>query len=113
MLLLLFLLLFLLLQDENILIVIGGDDKYNNNDDEEQQFISRWAREIISPQFHKRLLDGRKSFIFSWHEKHRAIHQEALLHYLDANKKGQKFEYQPKLPAEDNNPLLTQMDQVT
>ena len=41
-------------------------------------------------------MDGRKSFIFSWNKKHRAIHEEALLHYFDPSKKGQKFEYQPK-----------------
>ena len=28
--------------------------------------------------------------------KHREIHEEALLHYFDLSKKGQKFEYQPK-----------------
>ena len=40
-------------------------------------------------------MDGRKSFVFSWNKKHRAIHEEALLHYFDPSKKGQKFEYQP------------------
>ena len=43
-------------------------------------------------------MDGRKSFIFSWNKKHRAIHEEALLHYFDPSKKGQKFEYHPKNP---------------
>ena len=41
-------------------------------------------------------MDGRKSFIFSWNKKHRLIHEEALRHYFDPTKKGQKFEYQPK-----------------
>ena len=40
-------------------------------------------------------MDGRKSFVFSWNKKHRAIHEEALLHYFDPSKKGLKFEYQP------------------
>ena len=40
-------------------------------------------------------MDGRKSFVFSWNKNHRAIHEEALLHYFDISKKGQKFEYQP------------------
>ena len=45
-------------------------------------------------------MDGRKSFIFSWNKKHREIHEDALLHYFDPSKKGQKFEYQPKSPSE-------------
>jgi len=45
-------------------------------------------------------MDGRKSFIFSWNKKHRAIHEEALLHYFDPCKKGQKFEYQPRISPE-------------
>ena len=40
-------------------------------------------------------MDGRKSFVFSWNEKHRDIHEEALLHYFDPKKKGHQFEYQP------------------
>ena len=50
-------------------------------------------------------MDGRKSFIFSWNKKHRAIHEEAMLHFLDPGKKEKKFE--PKLqltkPAVDTN----------
>ena len=42
----------------------------------------------------------KKSFIFSWNTKHTAIHEEALLHYFDQRKKGQKFEYQPEHPRE-------------
>ena len=45
-------------------------------------------------------MDGRKSFIFSWNKKHRAIHEEALLHYFDWSKQGQKFEYQPRISPE-------------
>ena len=44
-------------------------------------------------------MDGRKSFVFSWNKKHREIHEEALLHYFDPSKKGQKFEYQPPQEA--------------
>ena len=40
-------------------------------------------------------MDGRKSFIFSWDKKHRKIHEEALLHFFDPSKKGQKFEPPP------------------
>ena len=49
-------------------------------------------------------MDGRKSFVFSWNKKHREIHEEALLHYFDPNKKGQKFEYQP--PQEPSSQTL-------
>ena len=55
---------------------------------------------MISSQFQEEFMDGRKSFIFSWNKKHRAIHEEALLHYFDPSKKGQKFEYQQKNPPE-------------
>ena len=82
--------------DGNVLIVIGGDDNYKNKDEEERSFISRWARRKVSSQFKEDFLDGKKSFVFSWNKKHRAIHEEALLHYLDPRMKGQKFEYQPK-----------------
>ena len=49
----------------------------------------------MSSQFKEEFLDGRKGFVFSWDEKHRPIHEEALLHYFDPSRKGQKFEYQP------------------
>ena len=45
-------------------------------------------------------MDGKKSFIFSWNKKHRAIHEEALLHYFDRSKRGQKFKYQLKNTSE-------------
>ena len=85
---------------ENVLIVIGGDDQYSNASEEERSVISRWARRKISSQFQEELMDGRKSFIFSWNKKHRAIHEEALLHYFDPNRKGHKFEYHPKKSSE-------------
>ena len=82
--------------DNRVLIVIGGDDNYKNKDEEDRQFISRWAKRKISSQFAEEFLDGRKSFIFSWYWRHRVIHEEALLHFFDPEKKGQKFEYHPQ-----------------
>ena len=85
-----------LFQGGRVLIVIGGDDQYIDEDEEERVVISRWARRKVASQFNEEFLDGRKSFIFSWNKRHREIHEEALLHYFDPSKKGQKFEYQPK-----------------
>jgi len=79
-----------------VIVIIRGDENYENEDEEDRLVISRWARGKISSQFREEVLDGSKSFIFSWNKKHRAIHEEALLHFFDASKKGQKFEYQPK-----------------
>jgi len=79
-----------------VLIVIGGDDQYRGEDEEERTVISRWARRKVASQFNEEFLDGRESFIFSWNKQHREIHEEALQHYFDPSKKGQKFEYQPK-----------------
>ena len=81
---------------DKVLIVIGGDDCYKDENEEDTAFISRWAKRKISSQFSEELIDGRKSFIFSWNQKHRAIHEEALVHFLDERKRGGKFEYQPK-----------------
>lgn len=78
------------------MIVIGGDDNYRDEDEEESVVISRWARRKVASQFDEEYLDGRKSFIFSWDRKHREIHEEALLHFYDPCKTGQKFEYQPR-----------------
>ena len=39
-------------------------------------------------------MDGRNSFVFSWNKKHRPIHEEALKHFFDPSKNGEKFEYQ-------------------
>ena len=75
------------------MIVIGGDDNYKNEDEEDKEFISRWARRKISPQFGEEFLNGSKSFVFSWDKKHREIHEKALLHFFDPTMKGQKFEY--------------------
>ena len=79
-------------QDEKVLIVIGGDDNYSDDDEENRSMLSRRARNTaLSRQLRPQFIDGRKSFIFSWNRKHRAIHEEALIHYFDSTKKGQKF----------------------
>ena len=57
--------------------------------------ISRWVKRKVSSQFKDEFLDGRKSFIFSWNKSYRKIHEEALLHYFDPSKSGQKFEWKP------------------
>ena len=80
-----------------MLIVICGDEHYRDEDEEERTVISRWARRKVASQFNEEYLDGRTSFIFSWNKKHKEIHEEVLLHHFDPRKKGQKFEYQPKL----------------
>lgn len=79
-----------------MLIVIAGDKDYKDKTEQEQFVISRWARRKVASQFDDEYLDGRKSFILSWNSKHRTIHEEALLHFFDPNKEGQKFQYQPK-----------------
>ena len=81
--------------DNNVLIVIGGDSYYKNEDEEARCVISRWAKRKVASQFGEEYLDGRQSFIFSWNEKHRLIHEEAMRHYLDLGKRGSKFEYTP------------------
>lgn len=91
---------------DKVLIVIAGDTNYLDENEEEQSLISRWARRKVASQFDDEYLDGRKSFILSWNKEHRAIHQQALLHFFDPNKKGQKFQYRPK-------PKVTPGPQVT
>lgn len=85
---------------DKVLIVIAGDTSYKDETEKEQSVISRWARRKVASQFDEEHLDGRKSFIFSWNLKHQTIHEEALLHFFDPNKKGEKFRYQPKLSPE-------------
>ena len=82
--------------DDKVLIVIGRDSYYKDEDEEDRFVISRWMRRKVASQFNEEYLDGRKSFIFSWDTKHRPIHEEALRHFLDLNKKGVKFVYTPK-----------------
>lgn len=81
--------------DGNVIVVVGGDDYYSNEEEKEKALASRWARRKIRSQLKEEFLDGRKSFLFTWDRKHRAIHEQALKHYFDRDKKGQKFEYEP------------------
>ena len=87
----------------DVITVIGGDDNYKDDKEENQEVISSWAKRKVSSQFGGEYLDGRKSFIFSWNKQHRAVHEQALLHYFDPNKKGIKFEYQPPTPNQQLN----------
>ena len=72
-------------------MVIGGDSNYKDEDDERQNVLSRWALRIVNLQLKEEFRDGRKSFVFSWNEKHRPIHEEALLHFFDPSKAGIRF----------------------
>ena len=94
-----------MLSDGRVLIVIGGDDNYKDSAEKQSTVLSRWARRKVFSQFNDQFLDGRKSFIFSWNQEHRLIHEEAMLHFLDPNKKGEKFVPKPKVekmgPPED------------
>ena len=78
--------------DKRVIVVIGEDDNYRNAAEEEKAVLSRWAKRQISSQFKEEFMDGRISFIFSWNKEHRPIHEEAILHFLDPGKKGEKFE---------------------
>ena len=80
-------------------VVIGGQDKYEDRDEEDSRVLSRWARRKIMSQFTEDFLDGSTSFVFSWGEKHRPIHEEALLHLLLPGNRGKKF--QPKCTSLD------------
>ena len=91
-----------LLSGGDVIIVIGGDNKYKGEDEEEREVISRWAKRKVSSQFGEECLDGRKSFIFSWNRQHRVIHEQALRHHFDPNKKGQKFHYQRQFPHQES-----------
>ena len=86
--------------DERVIVVIGGDDNYRNTSEEDGSLLSRWARRKVSSQCKEEFMDGTKGFIFSWDKKHRVIHEEALLHFLDFKRKGQKFSYEIKPQAE-------------
>ena len=84
-----------------MLIVIGEDERYKNKDEEEKAFISHLGEREISLQVRRELMDGRKSFVFSWNKKHRPIHEEAMLHFLDTSKNGQAFVPKPKPQMEN------------
>ena len=88
----------------DVIIVIGGDDNYKGDDEENREVISRWAKRKVSSQFGEECFDGRKSFIFSWNKQHRVIHEQALRHHFDPNKKGQKFHYQQQFPNQESKP---------
>ena len=90
--------------DNKVLIVIGGDNNYRDEDEQGRSVISRWAKRKVASQFGEEYLDGRQSFIFSWNEKHRPIHEEAMRHYLDPGKRGSKFEYTPPKPLSEPIP---------
>ena len=90
----------LFFSDNKVLIVIGKDTYYQNKDEKARSVISRWAKRKVASQFGEEYLDGRQSFIFSWNEKHRPIHEEAMRHFLDPKKRGSKFEYTPIPPVE-------------
>ena len=79
-----------------MLIVIGGDNNYKDTDEEDRYMISRWAWRKVALQFREEYRDGRQSFIFSWDKNYRDIHEEALLHYFDPSKTGEKFDYPSK-----------------
>ena len=96
----------------DVITVIGGDDNYKDDKEENQEVISSWAKRKVSSQFGREYLDGRKSFIFSWNKQHRAVHEQALLHYFDPNKKGIKFEYQPPTPNQQLN-LESQLQETS
>ena len=49
-------------------------------------------------------MDGRKSFTFSWNQKHREILEEVKRHSFDSRKKGQKFEHQQRRRLSPNPP---------
>ena len=89
-----------------MLIVIGGDSNYQNEEEEALSVISRWAKGKVASQFGEEYLDGRQSFIFSWDEKHRPIHEEAMQHFLDPGKRGFKFEYTPSMPLPKLTPSV-------
>jgi len=72
-------------------VVITGDINYKNSAEEQNSVLSRWAYHKVSSQVDEQFIDGRKSFIFSWDKELRPIHEEAMLHFLDPEKKGEKF----------------------
>ena len=86
-----------MLSDEKVIVVIGGDENYRNSTEEQTAVLSRWVYRKVSSQFDEQFLDGRKSFIFSWDKEYRPIHEEAMLHFFDPNKKGKKFVPEPKV----------------
>lgn len=94
--------------------MIGGDDNYKSESEENESFISHWAkRRIALPQFRQELIDGRKSFVFSWNKSPKAIHVEALVHYFDPNAQGRKFEHQSLKRSIQSKPQAPSFANVT
>ena len=85
--------------DGRVLIIIDGDVNYMDSAEEQSTVLSRWARRKVSSQFNDEFMDGRNSFIFSWDKEHRPIHEEAMLHFFDPDKKGEKFVPEAKVEA--------------
>ncbi|XP_022804635.1 uncharacterized protein LOC111341869 [Stylophora pistillata] len=99
---------------EKVMIIIGGDDNYVGKEEEKKAVMSRWARKKVSSQFEEEYLDGRKSFVFSWHKSHREVHEKALLHFFNPSKRGERFDYHlPEMspPAVTTNATAEEKDQ--
>jgi len=88
----------------NLIIIICGDKKYKDEEEENRAVFSQWAWKNISTQCCWEYLDRSQVFMFSWNETHRKIHEEALIHFLDPSKKGEKFVPQPRVHRK-NNPV--------
>lgn len=80
--------------------MIGGDENYKDQTERQSRVLSRWAFRKVSSQFDTKLMDGRKSFIFSWDEKHRSIHEAAMVHFLDPQKQEVIFVPKKLLPVQ-------------
>ena len=86
-----------------VVVVIGGDGNYKDEAEERRHVLSRWALRIVNLQLKEDFRDGRKSFVFSWNEKYRDIHKEALLHFFDPGKAGVRFVPQLGMAARPNS----------
>ena len=92
------------ISDGKVIIVIGGDENYKDQTERKSHVLSRWAYRKVSSQFDAELMDGRKSFIFSWDEEHRSIHEEAMVHFLDPQKQEVIFAPKKLLPVQTTTP---------
>ena len=80
--------------------MIGEDENYKDQTERQSHVLSRWAYRKVSSQFDAKLMDGRKSFIFSWDQKHRSIHEEAMVHFLDPQKQEVIFVPEKRPPVQ-------------
>ena len=80
--------------------MIGGDENYKDQTERQSHVLSRWAYRKVSSQFDAKLVDGRKSFIFSWDQTHRSIHEEAMMHFLDPQKQEVIFVPEKRPPVQ-------------